>query len=399
MTKRRLWALPLLLTTATLSFGGPLTALAAPSGAPAAPAALTMTARNGNALAARAWIAQSSVTLRFTVPAFDTAVTPQIEVERAKVPFTGRPTASGTPTTAAETASFALSHLSDGRYHWQARTTSAAGSSPWVPFNAGGIAFRIATHPPRVTWVDSHGGAFVPSRGPVSVHFRLNRNARVAVSIYRVGSKVPIRTLLFNHVRRHQLKTVKWSGKTRSGKTVALGKYFFGLRATDPAHNQARSHFGLFTVVVPTARPATPNTAVGGKHIVISLSRQALYAYDGSRLVLQTLVTTGNPVLPTPVGNYSIMAKLSPFEFVSPWPPGSPFYYPPSWTQHAMLFRAGGYYIHDAPWRSAFGPGTNGEGQPGTNYGGTHGCVNVPSTSMDALWDWTPIGTPVEVIP
>jgi len=55
-----------------------------------------------------------------------------------------------------------------------------------------------------------------------------------------------------------------------------------------------------------------------------------------------------------------------------------------------MLFRSGGYFIHDAPWRSWYGPGSN--------YGdGTHGCVNVPYSQMSFLWGWTTIGTTVVV--
>jgi lipoprotein-anchoring transpeptidase ErfK/SrfK len=63
-----------------------------------------------------------------------------------------------------------------------------------------------------------------------------------------------------------------------------------------------------------------------------------------------------------------------------------------------MLFQANGYYIHDAPWRSFYGPGSNVVyGAPGTNTGGSHGCVNTPYAAMAWLWNWTPIGTPVVI--
>lgn len=130
--------------------------------------------------------------------------------------------------------------------------------------------------------------------------------------------------------------------------------------------------------------------AGAGKLIVISLSRQVLTAFADGTPVLTTYVTTGRPALPTPPGVYQIMGKYSPFLFVSPWPYGSPYWYPASWTSYAMLFRSGGYYIHDAPWRTWYGPGSN--------YGaGTHGCVNVPYSPMSVLWRWTPIGTTVVV--
>jgi lipoprotein-anchoring transpeptidase ErfK/SrfK len=146
-----------------------------------------------------------------------------------------------------------------------------------------------------------------------------------------------------------------------------------------------------------TAMARHARSAVGAKHIVISLARQELYAYKGHRLVWRSPVTTGDRLLPTPAGHFAIFAKYSPFEFISPWPSGSPFWYPPSWVTYAMEFIRGGYFIHDAPWRSVFGPGSNSGTAPGTNYGGTHGCVNTPFATAKFLWYWAPIGTPVDV--
>jgi lipoprotein-anchoring transpeptidase ErfK/SrfK len=134
------------------------------------------------------------------------------------------------------------------------------------------------------------------------------------------------------------------------------------------------------------------------KAIMISLAQQTLRAYEDGRLQLVTYVTTGGPELPTPPGHFQILARFSPFTFVSPYPTSSPWWYPPSPVTWAMLFQQNGYYIHDAPWRSFYGPGSNVVyGAPGTNGGGSHGCVNTPYTAMAWLWNWTPIGTPVVV--
>jgi lipoprotein-anchoring transpeptidase ErfK/SrfK len=127
-----------------------------------------------------------------------------------------------------------------------------------------------------------------------------------------------------------------------------------------------------------------------GKVIVISLSRQALTAYQDGTAVLTTLVATGRPQLPTPPGTYHIFVKYSPYQMISPWPTSSPYWYPNSWTNFAMEFAGGGYFIHDAPWRSWYGPGSN-------TYNGTHGCVNVPYSPMAFLYRWAPIGTTVIV--
>ena len=135
--------------------------------------------------------------------------------------------------------------------------------------------------------------------------------------------------------------------------------------------------------------PVSYNAGVG-KLIVISLSRQVLTAYQDGAAVMTTFVATGRPQLPTPPGVYRVFHKYSPYKFISPWPYGSPYWYPSAWTSFAMEFIAGGYFIHDAPWRSWYGPGSN-------LYNGTHGCVNVPYSPMSFLWNWTPMGTTVVV--
>jgi lipoprotein-anchoring transpeptidase ErfK/SrfK len=130
--------------------------------------------------------------------------------------------------------------------------------------------------------------------------------------------------------------------------------------------------------------------AGAGKLIVVSISRQVLTAYQDGAAVLSTFITTGRPALPTPTGIYHIFHRYSPYLMISPWAYGSAFWYPPSWTNWAMEFAGGGYFIHDAPWRTWYGPGSN-------TYAGTHGCVNVPYSQMQFLWNWTPMGTTVVV--
>src|SRR5919201_805072 len=94
------------------------------------------------------------------------------------------------------------------------------------------------------------------------------------------------------------------------------------------------------------------------KAIMVSIGEQVLRAYQDGRLVLFTYVTTGRPELPTVTGHFSIYDKVTPWQFTSPWPPGSPYYYPPTWSKYWMPFYSG-YGLHDAPWRHDYGPGAN----------------------------------------
>lgn len=66
-------------------------------------------------------------------------------------------------------------------------------------------------------------------------------------------------------------------------------------------------------------------------------------------MVYRTPVTTGMPHLATPDGMFSIRYKVTNQMFISPWPPGSPYYYPPEHVNYAMYFADVGYFIHDAP--------------------------------------------------
>ena len=135
-----------------------------------------------------------------------------------------------------------------------------------------------------------------------------------------------------------------------------------------------------------------PDTA-----LTISLSEQVIRAYEHGQPVFWSYVTTGRPGLETDAGNFKVYWKVSPWTMHSPWPKGSPYWYPDSKVQMVMWFN-GGDGIHDAYWRSRYGPGTNGPHYDPTGEDtGTHGCVNVPFKNMLWLWNWTPTGTPVIV--
>lgn len=291
-----------------------------------------------------------------------------------------------------------ISNVADGVWYLAVKAADKAGN--WGPVSR--FRFQLDRVAPRVTWLSPNRFSFNPYRGTTTVRFRVSEAASARLALYRVGAKSPTARFWFPHLRAGAVTSISWSGKDRQGQPVPRGFYFFSVQALDRAGNIRRVSLGGIDVV-----PERPVTAVGGitlfpwdgRRIIVVLSQQTLYAYDGDRLALRTYVTTGNPSLPTPPGSYQIMAKYHPYEMVSPWPPGSPYYYSPSSMQYAMLFRDGGYFIHDAPWRSAFGPGTNGPGRPGTNYGGTHGCVNVPPGAMSFLFSWASVGTSVQVVP
>lgn len=175
---------------------------------------------------------------------------------------------------------------------------------------------------------------------------------------------------------------------------------------------------------VPAGTPAAPSAQ--GRVILVSLSRQQLYAYDHGKFAFTIMVETGRPELPTPTGVFHIFSKNCsdrtwttnkfptlahnvncpehngdgyPEMFNSPWPAGSPYWYAPTHINYAMKFRDGGFYLHDAWWHEKFGPGGNIPHQlsNGDWETGSHGCVGMKISDAAKLYAWAPLGTTVYV--
>jgi lipoprotein-anchoring transpeptidase ErfK/SrfK len=145
---------------------------------------------------------------------------------------------------------------------------------------------------------------------------------------------------------------------------------------------------------------AVPAITLDSSRVVVSLAKQDLTVLDGDNVLLHTLITSGGPQTQTPTGTFHVLTKFSPMVMHSPWPKTSPLWYPDSPVTYAILFKAGGFFLHDAPWRTAFGPGTNSvDGIPGGNTTGTHGCVNVPLTAEQWLYQWSHVGTTIQILP
>jgi hypothetical protein len=133
--------------------------------------------------------------------------------------------------------------------------------------------------------------------------------------------------------------------------------------------------------------------------VVVSLIGESLRAYDHGTLVKAFQVTTGQPDLPSPPGNWWIEGKKHPTVFKSTAPKGSPEWYPDTPINYAMQYHSNGYFFHDAWWRTEFGPGTNfphqdPNGDPFAGQG-SHGCVNMSTSDAAWLYDFVSVFTRV----
>lgn len=122
-----------------------------------------------------------------------------------------------------------------------------------------------------------------------------------------------------------------------------------------------------------------------GKHIIVDRSDQKLYAYEGETLFLESSISTGLDLTPTPRGTFAVYKKTPSRYMQGPLPGISDEYYDLPGVPWNMYFTDEGGAIHGAYWHAAFG----------TQW--SHGCVNLPLDTAQTLYAWTPVGTPVLV--
>lgn len=126
-------------------------------------------------------------------------------------------------------------------------------------------------------------------------------------------------------------------------------------------------------IIYPHAQPGR----FGGKYIDINLSEQTLYAFEGSTLVNQFLISSGKRGYGTPTGEFAVYSKNASTLM------DGPDYYLPNvpWVSWFL----GDYSIHGTYWHHNFG------------HPMSHGCVNASTPDAEWLYGWDDIGTPVYV--
>ena len=127
-----------------------------------------------------------------------------------------------------------------------------------------------------------------------------------------------------------------------------------------------------------------PNSSPA-QSISVDLSDQRLVAYENGRPVRSFLVATGLKKYPTPLGNFSVLAKPFKVLYKKIYGPGNPDNYDFGMVPYNLRIINSGVYIHYAPWRKKFG------------VRGSHGCVNVDLENAKWIYEWAGIGTPVVI--
>ncbi len=115
--------------------------------------------------------------------------------------------------------------------------------------------------------------------------------------------------------------------------------------------------------------------ASGSNWIEIDLSDQHLFAWSGKNQTFTAVISTGKAKTPTYSGVYKIQRKY-PQDRMR----GADYDVP---DVPNVLYFDRGYAIHGAYWHNNFGRPMS------------HGCINLPLSNAEWLFDWAKIGTPV----
>ncbi|MEK7278874.1 MAG: LysM peptidoglycan-binding domain-containing protein [Chloroflexota bacterium] len=136
----------------------------------------------------------------------------------------------------------------------------------------------------------------------------------------------------------------------------------------------------------PAPAVSIPAPTGGNKRIVVDISEQRMYAYEGGALVWSWVASTGERGRDTAPGNYSVLNKI-PNAYASLWNLQMPNWLGIYWVGK---FQNG---IHALPILS------NGQ-QLWAGWLGTpvsYGCVILGTEEAAALFAWAELGTPVTI--
>jgi lipoprotein-anchoring transpeptidase ErfK/SrfK len=129
-----------------------------------------------------------------------------------------------------------------------------------------------------------------------------------------------------------------------------------------------------------------PPVARRSKRIVMDLSEQHLYAYEGDRMVYSFVVSSGAAPSYTRVGEFSVQRKI-PKAYGSTWNIWMPYWLGIYWAGstengiHALPILPNGQTL----WAGYLGRPVS------------YGCIVLGTDDAKTLYDWAEVGTPVSI--
>jgi len=163
-----------------------------------------------------------------------------------------------------------------------------------------------------------------------------------------------------------------------------------GLRNIREALN---THQASAKLPLDKIRPEVSNQDMG-KAIVVRISQNRLYLYDGFKIEKTYPVATAAPGYTTPLGSWTVINKVENPTWINPapngWGAGEPATIPPGpgnpLGTRALYLDAPGIRIHGTPDSASIG-----------SYA-SHGCIRMLISDSEDLYPRVPIGIPALII-
>lgn len=153
----------------------------------------------------------------------------------------------------------------------------------------------------------------------------------------------------------------------------------------------------------PATTPKPANPCAGNtldQEILVSISKQHLWACNGTNSLYDSAVVTGMEQYPadlTPPGTYHIYSKQTDLYLNGHDSTGSWHDYVNYWMPF-LDNQYGAYGLHDATWRDPSEFGKVNINAPYTAAViGSHGCVELPLATAKWLYNWASVGTTVQI--
>jgi len=140
-----------------------------------------------------------------------------------------------------------------------------------------------------------------------------------------------------------------------------------------------------FNTPLQTASFKSVTPAAFDKLLVADVTSKKMWAFQGGQQINSWLVSAGKPSTPTPLGLFHVYAKFSVQDMRGFNPDGSKYFQPHvRWIEY---FHEGsavhGVYWHPLSWFGAINS--------------SHGCIGLPESEAQWIYNWAPIGTAVIV--
>jgi lipoprotein-anchoring transpeptidase ErfK/SrfK len=163
------------------------------------------------------------------------------------------------------------------------------------------------------------------------------------------------------------------------------------LKPSEPlARQKADAVAWLLRPATPTPVPTpTPTPDPNPQRIVVDISEQQMYVYEGDKLLWKWVVSTGEPGRDTAIGQFKIQSKIEK-AYASTWNLDMPYWLGIYWSGpiedgiHALpIQRATGVKL----WEGLLGKRVS------------YGCIILSDENARTLYEWAKMGTPVIVQP